>query len=252
VTTRPPETTGPAKGPPTLQLAFVGVLLLIGVGFLAVAGYRAWRPRTTPDLAARAEADLERRGFQPLSEPLQRLLDDKGYKPVPTQPHPLLSLTAPDFTLDGVDGKPWRLADALAKGPVVLVFYYGYHCDHCVSQLFALNKDVAKFRELGVTVVAVSGDAPELTRQRFKKYGAFAFAVLSDPDNKTAQAYGVYRPGKNGQEGDLMHGTFVISRTGKVVWANSGDEPFTEDRTLLLEAAKLKNRIDPTKGDGKR
>jgi peroxiredoxin len=225
-----------------LQFAFVGVLLLVGVALVAVAGYRAWRPGK-PDLAAQAEADLQRRGFQPLSEPLQRLLDDKEYKPVPTQALPLLSLPAPDFTLDDTDGKPWHLADALAKGPVVLVFYYGYHCDHCVSQLFGLNKDVEKFRQLGVTVVAVSGDEPALTRQRFKKYGAFAFPVLSDPGNLIALAYGVYRPGKNGQEGDLMHGTFVITSKGKVVWANSGDEPFTENRTLLIEAAKAGGRM---------
>jgi hypothetical protein len=35
-----------------------------------------------------------------------------------------------------------------------------------------------------------------------------------------------------------MHGTYVIDRQGRVVWANRGDGPFTENRTLLKEVYK--------------
>jgi peroxiredoxin len=124
----------------------------------------------------------------------------------------------------------------LTEGPVVLVFYYGYTCNHCVSQLFGLSKDIEKFRELGAQVVAVSADPLELTRERYEKYGAFAFPVLSDQGNAVAQKYGTFIPSpKKGEDGDLAHGTFVISRQGKIVWANRGDGPFTENRTLLVE-----------------
>src|SRR4051812_33397725 len=95
---------------PWVRFAFVGVLLLVGVGFLALSAYRAWHPRSKPateaDLAAKAEADLEKRGFRELSEPLQKLLDTSDYKPVPTQSPPLLGEDAPDFTLDDTTGKP--------------------------------------------------------------------------------------------------------------------------------------------------
>ena len=46
----------------------------------------------------------------------------------------------------------------------MLVFYYGYHCNHCVKQLFGLHDDIERFRALGATVVAVSADLPETTR----------------------------------------------------------------------------------------
>ena len=36
-----------------------------------------------------------------------------------------------------------------------------------------------------------------------------------------------------------MHGTFVIDRQGKVIWTNRGDSPFTENRTLLHEIARV-------------
>ena len=234
---------------PRGQLVFVCVLMLVGVGFLALSGYRALHPAAIagkPDLAQEVEKYLEGRGYKPLSDSLEKLISDPAYKPIPTQSPLLRGERAPDFTLDEVRGKPWSLAKTQAEGPLVVVFYLGYTCNHCVGQLFALNKDLEKFRELGARVVAISPDSVERTKEQYAqyaKYGEFAFPVLSDPGNKIAQAYGVYRPNPKGGEGDLMHGTFVIDRKGKIVWINAGDEPFTENRTLLVEIARAEGRV---------
>jgi peroxiredoxin len=216
----------------------LGVLCLLAGTALVVRLMRDrdQPPSERPDLAQEAQADLDRRNYKPLSEPLAALVNDPNYKPIPTQAHPLLGQPAPDFSLSDTDGKPVSLSEKLKDGPVVLVFYYGYNCNHCVSQLFALSKDIDKFRELGVTVVSISADPSEQTRERFKQYGAFGFPVLSDPSNAVATKYGTYTPSaKPGEDGDLLHGTFVIDRKGRVVWANRGDGPFTENRTLLVE-----------------
>jgi len=190
-------------------------------------------PKTrVEDLAKAAEADLEKRGFRLLSDPLKQLLSDAKYRTLPTQTYTFLGEAAPDLELKDTDGRPWKLSKEVKKGPVILVFYYGYHCEHCVSQLFGLHKDAAKFKELGATIVAVSADPATVTRERFTKYGAFAFPVLSDPDNAVASEYGACYLHKN-SEPDLLHGTFVIDRSGKIVWANRGDGPFTDNRTLL-------------------
>lgn len=218
----------------TVWLCVVLLGLLAAGGALLVAYLR--QGPSGPDLAEAARADLERRGYQPVDEEL------KDYKPVPTQAHPLLGLTAPDFTLTDTAGTARPLADALKAGPVVVVFYYGYHCDHCVSQLFALHKDIDKFQSLGATVLAISADAPELTRARYQQYGAFAFPVLADPGNAVATLYGTYKPGKNpGDQGDLMHGTFVLDGRGHVVWANRGEGPFTDNRTLLTLLQRMRH-----------
>jgi peroxiredoxin len=220
-------------------------LVILGVAATAsLLAFFLFRPASqTPvkqrDLSAEARDDLQRRNFRPLSGPLEALLTDSTYKPIPTQVNSLLGEQAPDFTLADTDGKLWRLTEKRKDGPVVLVFYYGYYCNHCVSQLFALNQDIEKFQELGATVLAISADEPKLTRERYKTYGAFKFPVLSDGDHAVAAKYGVYAPSpKPGQEGDLMHGTYVIDRQGRVVWANRGDGPFTENRTLLKEVYK--------------
>lgn len=222
------------------QAVFMAALLLAGLGLLGWAGYRAlYPPRQGPDLAEQAEEYLQKRGSRPLSDELEELINDRTFKPRPTESSPLLNQDAPDFTLPAVGGEKWTMSKRKA-GPLLLVFYYGYHCDHCVAQLFALNKDIKKFNELGAEVVAVSADSPALTRKRFKQYGPFQFTVLSDDANKVAQTYGAYRPGKDGQEGELSHATFVISRQGKVVWAYKGDQPFTDHQTLLVVLSKAR------------
>ncbi len=218
-----------------------GLASLLAGGALVFNWYRH-QPATMPteseppDLAQQALADLEQRNFRSLSASLEQLLNDSKYTPIPTQAHPLLGQPAPDFQLQTVDEKNWSLREALQQGPVVVVFYYGYHCNHCVSQLFGLHKDIEKFRELGAQVVAISADPPELTRERYARYGAFAFPVLSDPDNRVATLYGTFTPSKKAEEdGVLMHGTFIVSRDGRIRWTNRGDSPFVENQTLLRE-----------------
>jgi peroxiredoxin len=135
--------------------------------------------------------------------------------------------------LTDCEGTTWDLKQARAQGPVVLVFYYGFHCDHCVRQLFDMQRDLPLFREAGAQVMAVSADPPEWTRQRFREFGRFAFPVLSDPGNKVARAYQVCRADS------LRHGTFIVDQGGTVRWANVGDAPFRCNAALLAELASL-------------
>ncbi|MSQ93218.1 MAG: redoxin domain-containing protein [Gemmataceae bacterium] len=231
----------------------IGLLSAAGIGLLAWGSWAYWlKPMPAvlppgPDVATSAREYLRRHDVKPLSEPLERLLADTSKERVKTQSHPLLRKSAPDFELHDHKRKNFRLHGRLAKGPVVLVFYYGYHCNHCVGQLFALHDDIAKFRELGAEVIAVSADPSEWTRARLKQYGEFAFPVLSDPGNKVAEAYGMFQSASGKTPDDLRHGTFVIGREGVVHWTQYGYEPFTGNPTLLFELAKLEGRLPSAK-----
>jgi peroxiredoxin len=234
----------PRAGPGRSLLLFMAALLVLAAGLMGWSVWYEWH-RTIPaaplgpDLAKEAREFLRKRQVKPLSGALEKVLAAAEKERVETKPHPLLGKTAPDFQLFDHRQQPWRLSELLAKGPVVLVFYYGYHCNHCVGQLFALNDDIQKFRELGAQVVTISADPPELTQDRFRQYGEFNFPVLSDPDNKIAQVYGVYQPATGKTPEDLQHGTFVIDRDGKVHWTHHGNYPFTDNGTLLYELARL-------------
>lgn len=234
------------------QIAFIVTMILLAVSLVGWTGYFYLRPRPVPtDLARDAQAYLRFRKGMPLSEPLAEILTDPHLYVVETQPHALLGKPAPDFVLKDHQETPIRLSALLEKGPVVVVFYLGYFCDHCVAQLFGINEEIARFRELGAQVVALSPDSPETTAQQFKRYGAFSFPALSDGDKSVAKQFEVFVPAgmaatsgrQPAKEDRLYHATFVIGRDGLVHWANVEEEPFLHNKTLLHELARLEDRL---------
>lgn len=207
----------------------------------------------TGHIANDAKAYLNVAKPQDLSADLATILNDSEFRVAETQAHPLIGKSAPDFSLTDSTGKTRTLAELRNGKPLVLVFYYGYGCSHCVAQLFGLDKDLRYFRELGCEVVAVSSDPPERTRQQYGKYGEFHFPVLSDPENKVAGTYGVFTPAGEGKGELLDHGTLVIAPSGQVVWANQGSQPFLDNKSLLrLVSAVGKSSVtSPKKTPGK-
>lgn len=196
-------------------------------------------PSSVPDAATRM---LRKYKPAPLTEPLQSLLANPNEFYVPTMDHELIGNPAPDFALRDWRGHSVRLSDALRKGPVVLIFYYGYWCDHCVVQLFDLNEEIDKFEEVGATLMAISADPPEETARKFEQYGPFRFTVLSDPGNKVAEQYDCFDPASNDREARQFHGTFVVDSTGVIRWADISETPFRSIRTLLYEVARIQGR----------
>lgn len=97
---------------------------------------------------------------------------------------------APDFELPNAAGGTTRLADALAKGPVVVTFYRGGWCPYCNVQLDAMSQRTEEMKALGASVLAISPENPEkacLTKER----GNLAFDVLSDHGNEVAGKFGI-------------------------------------------------------------
>ena len=200
---------------------------------------------TTGHIKNDAEAYLEKAGARKLSEGLVSILSDQSFQPAASQPHPLLNKPAPEFELRNVDGQLQSLTQIRGGGPAIVVFYYGYGCSHCVAQLFGLNNDRRHFEELGIPVLAISPDTPDHTAEKYKEYGAFQFPVLSDPDYAAARAYGTYIPATDDKGEILLHGTFLISPEGLILWANTGTEPFIDNKSLLLRMAEITGAWSP-------
>jgi peroxiredoxin len=236
--TRPPQRRRFKLG--AAGMAFVLVLPAAGFGLLV------WTAIPDTPLSGAQDNGVRTAGhFLPrdqLASPsgtLQEILARRDI--IPTHHHPLLRRQAPDFELADPDGKVWTLGEFLDGGPVVLIFYYGYHCISCVRHLSDVNRDLPLFREVGARVIAISSDPPELTQQQFQQNGPFGFTVLSDPENKVARAYRVF---KRAQDADLFrHGTFVIDREGTIQWVNIGDAPFRRNSALLYELANCRGLL---------
>jgi peroxiredoxin len=238
--TSAPGTAPPAKSrrsPATkLFLAFIG---LLAVACCMLIVYRksvppAPTPSETGDVAADARAYLAAARSE--QSPARTAGESP---PVMGQSHPLVGKQAPDFELTDTEGQRVTLRDLRRDGPVIVVFYYGYFCSHCVAQLFALEDDLPNFTRQGVHVVALSADPSSQTAARFRQYGRFHFPVLSDRDNQVAEQYGVYTRATANRDEDLKHGTFLVDRNGQITWAYAGDRPFVDNRFLLqLTASK--------------
>ena len=220
---------------------FLGLLGLGAVACLALIAYRAAVPHNadeyglvpTGDVAADAKAFLAAARSQSL--PPEKLAESRA---AVGQVSSLVGKLAPDFELSDTEGHRISLRDLRRTGPVIVVFYYGYYCSHCVAQLFALEEDLPKFAKHGVHIVALSADPPETTAARFKQYGHFHYPVLSDPGNKVAEQYGVYTPAVGDRDEDLKHATFVVDKTGHIVWGYTGNQPFVDNGLLLKLIAK--------------
>ena len=131
---------------------------------------------------------------------------------------------APDFTLEDSLGNQVSLSSARGKLVTVLVFYRGFWCPFCARQLAEL-RSLLKENE-SVRLLAISVDDHEKAKQLAEKIaadgkGSINYALLSDPDHKIIDAYGLHDPAYNGQkfEGIPHPAVYVIDKNGKVVWA---------------------------------
>ncbi|MFO0978763.1 MAG: peroxiredoxin family protein [Planctomycetaceae bacterium] len=200
---------------------------------------------TTGHVRNDAEAYLQAAQINKLTDGLSVILADPEFRPQPSQSLPLIQVSAPDFQLPD-DQKALQQLTKLGKDrPTIVVFYLGYGCSHCVAQLLALDKDRHYFRELDADIVAISSDSPEHTAEKFREYGRFGFPVLSDADYSVSTQWGVYTPATEEKDEFMLHGTFIVDRTGKVIWGETGREPFLDNKTLLHVIARSQGLLPP-------
>ena len=193
---------------------------------------------STGNIRQDAQAYLDVVQKQHLTDGLSVILSDSSFKPSESQAIALMDKIAPDFSLPDHAHATQQLSVLGKDRPVVVVFYLGYGCSHCVAQLLALDKDLHYFRELDADIVAISSDAPEHTSDRYKEYGEFHFPVVADVDYSVSQKWGVYLPETEEKPEFMNHGTFIVDRSGTVIWGSIGKEPFLDNKTLLHVIAR--------------
>jgi peroxiredoxin len=98
---------------------------------------------------------------------------------------------ASDFTLPLVQGGKSSLREALAKGPVVVVFFKK-SCPVCQYALPFLERVYQANRVADVTVLGVSQDEARDTKKFLREYGVTFPVALDDPANyAVSNAYGL-------------------------------------------------------------
>lgn len=123
--------------------------------------------------------------------------------------------SAPEFVLPDQHGSEVSLARLRASGGVAVIFFPYAHTSICGSELRAVAESLGEFERLGVTPVAISCDSM-FTLRGFADAEGIRFRLLSDfwPHGRVASAYGVF----DAERGCALRGTFLLDRSGKVVW----------------------------------
>lgn len=126
---------------------------------------------------------------------------------------PICDFGAPavDFSLPGVDGKQWTLAEAAGEKGLLVMFICN-HCPYVQAIRDKIVRDTAELQALGVNSVAIMSNDPaqyqedsfENMRKVSDEYG-FSFPYLLDETQSVAQAYGaVCTPDFFGYNADLQ------------------------------------------------
>ncbi len=169
--------------------------------------------------------------FQPADDVGERpSLDTLG--PFRWSPSP-----ATQWELTDGQGKQHTLADYAGR-PVIVIFYLGKGCAHCIEQLGTFAPETDRFRKAGIDLIAISTDAVDGLRETFQqnKTGSpFPFPLVSDASLNVFKQYRAY----DDFEQQPLHGTFLIDRQGLVRWQDISYEPFTEAEFLLQESKRL-------------
>ena len=123
---------------------------------------------------------------------------------------------APQINLKDQDGRSVKLSDFKGKR-VVLYFYPRDMTPGCTKEACAFQEDSTKIQKKNAVVIGVSTD-DEKTHQRFREKYDLTFPLLSDPEHKLADAYGVWAE-KNmyGKKSwGVKRTTFIIDENGRV------------------------------------
>ena len=122
---------------------------------------------------------------------------------------------------------------------VLLIFYLGEECPHCVEQLVEVGKRKDELGRLETEVLAVSSSRPS-QNAAWLKIRDLPFRLLSDSNFENARRFKSY----DDFEEMELHSTILIDRRGKVHWAHNGGAPFKDFDFLIKEIRRLNEGLE--------
>lgn len=122
---------------------------------------------------------------------------------------------APAFSLPGSDGKTYSLDDFKGKKAVVIAWFPKAFTGGCTKECQSMRQDGDKLRQYEVAYFTASVDEPQKNKEFAESLG-LDYPILSDPDKKVADEYGVMNPAR----GVTQRWTFYIGKDGKILYVD--------------------------------
>ncbi len=144
----------------------------------------------------------------------------------PRQPVPALEVE----TLDG----SWSLAAQNPENFSMIVFYRGLHCPVCSKYIAELDKLAGDFAEIGVSVLALSGDTRERAEQAKADWGLGNLTIGYGLTTEQARDWGLHRSASRGKTSIGIEepaefsepGLFVVRADNTLYWSQISTMPF--------------------------
>ena len=140
---------------------------------------------------------------------------------------------APDFTLQGSDGKTYTLSEFRGKEAVVLAWFPKAYTSGCTIECKSLAENGHLLRQYQVSYFMVSVDPLEENRG-FAEQQKADFPLLSDPTKETARAYGVLSGG-----GYAARHTFYVGVDGRILAIDRSVRPATSAEDMAATLGEL-------------
>ena len=144
---------------------------------------------------------------------------------------------APDFSLQGSDGKTYKLSDYKGKKAVVLAWFPKAYTSGCTIECKSLAENGDKIRKFDVAYFMASVDPLEGEggNMAFAKSEGADFPLLSDPTKETATKYGVLNA-----RGMANRWTFYIDKNGRISHIDKAVRPATSAEDMIAKMGELK------------
>ena len=153
---------------------------------------------------------------------------------------------APDFSLQGTDGKTHKLSDYRGKQAVVIAWFPKAFTQGCTIECKSLAENGDKLKKFQMTYFMASVD-PLAENTKFAKATSVQlgtntvakkeadFPILSDENKEVATKYGVLNA-----KGFTNRWTFYIDKTGKIAHIDKAVRPDTSAEDMIAKLGELK------------
>jgi peroxiredoxin Q/BCP len=123
---------------------------------------------------------------------------------------------APDFIAQTSDGSTVTLSGFRGKKNVLLMFYPKDDTPGCTKQMCTARDEGAEYEAAEVVRFGVNDGSLESHRRFGEKY-TLDFPLIVDEDKEIARRYGTLK-----ENGGIARSTFLIDRSGRIVFAAPG------------------------------
>ncbi|MBP3636458.1 MAG: thioredoxin-dependent thiol peroxidase [Clostridia bacterium] len=149
-----------------------------------------------------------------------------------------IGMTAPDFTLCDQHGNTVSLHDFLGKR-IVLYFYPKDNTPGCTRQACAFAGAYQAFKDNDIVVIGVSKDSVA-SHQKFAEKYELPFILLSDPERKAIEPYGVWQEKKMCGKTSMgvVRTTYIIGEDGRITHVMPKVKPDTNAADVLAALGK--------------